>query len=86
MAVELITFKLEHTFLNEIDKISKEAGYSNRTDFIRNALREKLDEIKLKKAMIELSQMKGKSKRRVTDEEIHQAGEKAFDRLMAKFK
>lgn len=86
MTVELITFKLEHNFLNEIDMISKEAGYSNRTDFIRNALREKLEEIKLKKAMIELSRMKGKAKKKVTDKEIHQVRETLAIELAKKFR
>lgn len=33
-----ISFKLEEDFLKEIDNIAKIAGYSNRSDFIRDAI------------------------------------------------
>ena len=43
MATELVTFKMEHNFLEEVDKTVKTAGFQNRTEFIRNALREKIE-------------------------------------------
>ena len=81
MATELVTFKLDSGFLKEIDAISKDSGFSSRTDFIRNALREKLYEIKLNESMIRLGKFRGISKRHTTDEEIHRVGEKVFREL-----
>jgi len=39
MVTEMITVKLEKQFLHQIDDIVKKAGYQNRTEFIRGALR-----------------------------------------------
>ncbi|MCY0849832.1 ribbon-helix-helix domain-containing protein [Sulfuracidifex metallicus] len=33
-----VSFKLEDSFIGEIDKISKKLGYSNRSDLIREAI------------------------------------------------
>ena len=75
MATEMITLKLDGIFLKEIDLLVKNTGYQNRTEFIRNALREKIEEIKLKQAMIELSKFKGKSSNKTTDAEIERIRE-----------
>lgn len=84
MAPELVTFKLDREFLEEVDGISKKSGFSNRTDFIRNALREKVDEIKLKEAMIRLSKLKGSSKTKINNKEVHAVREKVLKNLIKK--
>jgi len=81
MVTEMITVKLDNQFLEEVDKVVKSAGYHNRTEFIRNALREKLDEIKLKKAMVELAHLKGKSNKKISPEMYQAARNKAFEEL-----
>jgi metal-responsive CopG/Arc/MetJ family transcriptional regulator len=81
MVTEMITLKLDNVFLNDIDNIVKKEGYHNRTEFIRNALREKMEEIKLKKAIIELSKLKGASKKKVTKEEYEKARLLAFNKI-----
>ena len=78
MATEMITLKLETRFLEEIDGVVENEGYQNRTEFIRNALREKLEETKMRKTMDELAHLKGASKKKISDEDIHKAGEKVF--------
>jgi len=69
MKTELFTFKMEHNFLEDVDKTAKSAGFQNRTEFIRNALREKVEEVKMKQAMVELSRYRGKAPRKTTDNE-----------------
>jgi len=69
MKTELVTFKMEHNFLEDVDKTAKSAGFQNRTEFIRNALREKVEEVKMKQAMVELSRYRGKAPRKTTDNE-----------------
>ncbi len=80
MVTEMITVKLERQFLHQIDDIVKKAGYQNRTEFIRNALREKVDETKLKQTMINIDQFRGifKKKKQTTDKELHEIREKVF--------
>ena len=81
MTTELVTFKMEHDFLEDVDKTAKSAGFQNRTEFIRAALRDKIEDAKLKKAMILLSKMKGKALRKTTNEELHRARQSVFDAL-----
>ena len=81
MVTEMITLKLDNQFLEEVDKAVKSAGYHNRTELIRTALREKLDEIKLNKAMLELAHLKGKSKKKISPELYEAARNKAFEEL-----
>jgi len=84
MAVELVTFKLEKDFINEIDSISKKSGFSSRTDFIRNALREKVEDIKLKESLIRLGRLKGSVKKITSDKELDKIREKALNDLIKK--
>ena len=80
----MITVKLEDVFLNEMDSIVKNEGYQNRTEFIRNALREKIEEIKLRKAMMELANLKGSAKKRTTEESYEKIRAKAFEEISKK--
>jgi len=59
MATEMITLKLDDKFLDEIDSFVKKEGYKNRTEFIRMALRSKVDECKLREAMASIAQVRG---------------------------
>ncbi len=81
MVTEMITIKLEDVFLNDIDAIVKNAGYQNRTEFIRNALREKMEEIKLRTAMLELAHLKGSAKKKTTEENYEKVRAKAFEEI-----
>ena len=86
MTTEMITLKLEDSFLDNIDNIVKKEGYQSRTEFIRNALREKVEASKLKEAMMELSKLKGASKKKTSDEELERIREKAFDEIDKKLR
>lgn len=79
----LITLNLESGFLKTIDQQVKQAHYHNRTEFIREALREKIESQKRKEAIMKLyGSMKGKAKR--TDyEKIRQ---EAFEEIEKGFK
>ena len=86
MATEMITVKLENSFLKEIDKVVKKEGYQNRTEFIRNALREKVEETDLKEAMTKLVHLKGASQKKTTEKEYEEIRKKAFQEISEKIK
>ena len=86
MTTEMITLKLDDKFLREIDTIVRGNGYHNRTEFIRNALREKVEEAKMKKAMIQIAHLKGASKRKTSDEQLEKVRAKVFEHLDKKIK
>ena len=81
MTTEMITLKLDDMFLKEIDSIVEKQGYHNRTEFIRNALREKMEETKLKQAMMEIAHLKGDSKKKTSDEHLEKIRKKVFEEL-----
>ncbi len=84
--METVTIKMEDKLLEEIDQKLEEHRYSTRTEFIRDAIREKLSELEKEKVLRNLAQLKGSSKRKTSDDELHKAGEKAFELLERKFK
>ena len=86
MVTEMITVKMDNIFLGEVDNVVKNEGYQNRTEFIRNALREKVEEIKLKKAMMELAHLKGSVKKKTTEEDYEKIRAKAFDEISKKLR
>ena len=86
MVTEMITVKMDNVFLGEVDKVVKNEGYQNRTEFIRNALREKIEEIKLKKAMMELAHLKGSAKKKTTEKDYEKIRAKAFDEISKKLR
>jgi len=86
MATEMITVKLEDKFLKEIDTIVEIKGYQNRTEFIRNALREKVEEAKLKDAMMQIAHLKGASKKKTSDVQLEKIREKVFQAFERKLK
>ncbi len=79
MPTEMITLKLDDRFLKEIDIIVKKEFYQNRTEFIRAALREKLNYEELKRKYPEVGKLKGASKKKVTDEEYERARNEPFE-------
>jgi len=86
METELVTFKMEQGFLKDVDETVKMAGFQNRTEFIRAALREKVEGIKLKQAMMELGKMKGKSSVKTGEDERAAIREKVFEEFERHFK
>jgi len=86
MATEMITVKMDDKFLEDIDTIVKKEGYQNRTEFIRNALREKVDETKLREAMINIAHLKGSAKNKTTEKEYEEIRKRAFEEISKKLR
>jgi len=85
LTMESITIKLEERFLHLIEVIMKRNQYTTKTEFIREAIRDKINDLETKAALKRLEKIYGSSKRRTTDEELHKAGERAVEELERKF-
>jgi len=81
MTTQMITVKLDDGFLEDVDQVVKNKGYQNRTEFIRNALREKVDKVKMEEAILELSHLKGSAKKRISAKEYETVRKRAFEEL-----
>lgn len=86
MATEMITFKLEDTFLKDVDEVVKSHRFQSRTEFIRSALREKVEEAKMKEAMMQIAKLKGASSKKTSDEELEKIRDKVFDEFEKKIR
>lgn len=81
-----ITIKMENKLLEELDQKLGEHRYSTRTEFIRDAIREKLSELEKEQLLRNLVQLKGSSKRKTSDKQLHEARDEVFEILEKKFK
>ena len=79
--METISLKLENNILTEMDKTLAKHRYSTRTEFIRDAIREKLSDLEKDELLKVVAKLRGSSKHKTTDEQLHKAGEKAFEML-----
>jgi len=76
--METISLKMEDNMLSEIDQKLGQHRYSTRTEFIRDAIREKLSELEKQEVLKNLSKLQGSSKRKTSDELLYAARDKAF--------
>lgn len=79
--METVSLKLEENFAKDIEKTIKKHRYSTKTEFIREAIRDKIKDLEKEEALMRVKQLYGASKRKTTDEELHRAGEKAFEEI-----
>lgn len=84
--METVTFKLQEEIAKKIDNLINPLHYNNRTEFIREAIREKINKIENDNVMRSLEKFKGAAKTKVSDEMLHEAGEIAVKKIAKKFK
>lgn len=79
----LVNINLKDDVLKEIDAVVSNFGFTNRSEFIRSVIREKLEEYKVKKAIMSLSKSRGviKNSKVFTSAEYEKAREDAFEKL-----
>ena len=78
--MESITIKVEENLAREIDK-AMVPDYSTKTEFIMEAIREKLNKIRKEKALLQLKRIYQSSKKMTSEDKMQKAGERAFAEL-----
>ncbi len=84
--MEAVSLKLDNSFLHDIESTMKKHRYTTKTEFIREAIRDKIKDLEKEEALLRVKSLYGASKRKTTDEELHKAGEKAFKELEKELK
>ena len=79
--METISIKLEKEFAKNVEKIMKRHNYSTKTEFIREAIREKINYLEKEEALMRARKLFGSSRLKTKDKQRHEAGEKAFEEL-----
>lgn len=59
--------------------------YTTKTEFIREAIRDKIDDLETKAALKRLEKVYGASKRKTTDEDLHKAREEVVKEMAEEF-
>lgn len=75
--MEAISVKLDKALLKHLDQSLREFHYSTRTDFIREAIRERLRDLSKERAMMRIEQNRGTAKKQVSDKRLHEIREQA---------
>lgn len=79
--METISFKLQENILKKVDKFLELFNFSTRTEFIREAIREKLEKLDTKVFMAKLSEYKGSAKTSISDKELEKIREAVFNSI-----
>lgn len=85
--MDAISLKLDESFSKDIEKTMKKHRYTTKTEFIREAIRDKIEDLEKQEALLRLEKAYGagrKKGRTITDEDIHRAGEEAIQELAKK--
>lgn len=82
--METVSIKMDDELFKEMKKTLKKNGYSTQTEFIREAVRERLRKLNREDIINQLDKHFGKSKRKTTDEDLEKIREKAFEELCKK--
>ena len=79
--METISLKMQEELLHDIDSSIKSHRYSTRTEFIRDAIRTRLNDLEKKEVIKELASLKGSLKAKKSDQK---AGEIAIRKIAKK--
>lgn len=77
--MEAVCVKLENTFLKHIDKAMKRNKYTTKAEFIREAIREKLNILEKKEHMMKALKLYGAGKKKhgeISDADLYHARER----------
>ncbi|MBS3127575.1 hypothetical protein J4410_00335 [Candidatus Woesearchaeota archaeon] len=85
--METISVRFEEDFVDDIEKAMKDHRYATKTEFIREAVREKIRDLEKQEALLRLEKAYGagtRKGRKITEEKIHRAREEAVMEIAKK--
>ena len=83
--MQIINFKLQENIIKEIDRSLKSFNYNNRTEFIREAIRDKIEELDTKRRLRMAEKALASAPRKVSDRQIKQARERIGKQFYKRF-
>ena len=84
--MENVSIKLDEEFLKNMESFMRKHNYMTKTEFIRQAIRDKIQELEKEEALKAIDKIAGSSKRKTTDKQLHAIREKAFEELERRIK
>ncbi|MEK6936733.1 MAG: ribbon-helix-helix domain-containing protein [Nanoarchaeota archaeon] len=83
--METVSLKLDGKFAKNMERVMKENNYTTKTEFIREAVRDKIKKLEIEQALERARKLFGASRLKTTDEKRHKAGEMAVLELEKEF-
>lgn len=80
--MESVCLKMEDSLLKEIDSTLSNNGYSTRTEFIRDAIRDKLRELEKDEALKRLKKFFGASEKKTRDKKLEETRKKLSEEMI----
>ena len=77
--MKTVSLKLDSRFAKDVEKTMKRHRYSTKTEFIREAIRDKITDLEKQEALLRLKAGYGASKKKTRDAALHAARDKAFE-------
>ncbi|MFT4310733.1 MAG: ribbon-helix-helix domain-containing protein [Candidatus Woesearchaeota archaeon] len=81
--MEAISLKIDTQMLKTIDVSLQKYNFSTRTEFIRDAIRKRLEELQQEQLVKEFLSYKGKANKVINDHELQTIRKKIFNNLQA---
>ena len=82
--MDVVTVKFKEDVLKKVDKSISEHNFNSRTEFIREAVRDKLASLSRNDLIKEFLKFQGKAKKKTTSAETRKVREAVSKELMAK--
>lgn len=83
--METISIRMNEGMIKKLNPLMKKHHFATLTEFIRDAIRSKIKELEKEEILKNIEKLAGSSRRKTSDEELHNAGEKVFEKLEKKF-
>jgi len=80
--MEAVSLKLDENMLKNVDNSLKDNNYSTRTEFIRDAIRDKLEQLHRARLAQEFLKFRGKAGKKTTREQNRKTAEIALKELI----
>ena len=84
--METISIRLDEGMANELEKIMKRHHFATLTEFVRDAIRNRMKELELEELQKQIARLAGSSKRKTSDKELHRVRERLEKVYDKKFK
>ena len=83
--MEVVTVKFQEDILKKIDKSIKDHNFNSRTEFIREAVRDKLSALSRDELIDEFMKFRGKAKTKTSDRKLREIREEVGREYIKKF-
>ena len=84
--METISIRLDEGMVNKLENIMKRHHFATLTEFVREAIRNRMKELEREELQKQIARFAGSSKRKTSDEELHKVRERLEKLYDKKFK